>query len=59
MDQNVWTPTALYLLDTAEIDSTGLERCWDAIRDEMQRIEREREQKREAEEHVCVGELPF
>lgn len=42
MSENVWTKPALFLLDEAEIDSIGLEHCWDAIRDEMRRIENER-----------------
>lgn len=36
---NAWTKPALHLLDDCDIDSVGLERCWDAIRDEMRRIE--------------------
>lgn len=39
---NTWTTAALFLLDQAEVDATGMEYCWSAIRDEMRRIEVER-----------------
>lgn len=52
--ENVWTKPALFLLDEAEIDSVGLERVWDAIRDEMRRIEYERANPTACPERDCT-----